>query len=261
MIKICPPLLRDQFDSERLVLKHLQHRLTVPTPVLEYQGEFEGWPYLIMSRVEGETLESVWGSLDFDNKLSLIREIGALIREVHTLGVQGLESIDSHWERFVENQSSHCVDRHRQKLLHEQLLSELPNYLAAARELLPRSITPVLLTGEYTPFNLLVKKTTNRWALIGMIDFGDCMLGFQEYDLLGPGAFLIQGDKTLLREFLLSYGFAPSDLNSKLSHRLTALMLLHRFSNLRIQLRIPDWEATVGSLKDLESLAWGMVVS
>ena len=258
VIKIFPALLKDQFDSERLVLKHLQHRLAISTPSLEYSGEFEGWPYLIMSRVEGETLESLWVNLPFENKLTLIQEIGSLIKEVHSLGTLGLEPIDSSWEKFIENQISLCVERHRANHLKKQLLSELPDFLKTARKILPPSIAPVLLTGEYTPFNLLAKRVNGRWTLSGMIDFGYCMLGFREYDLLGPGAFLIQGDKTLLRAFPLSYGYVPKELNSDLSHRLTALMLLHRFSNLRIQLRVPDWETKVTSLEDLLNLVWGL---
>jgi hygromycin-B 7''-O-kinase len=211
-----------------------------------------------MSRVEGETLESVWGNLDFENKVTLIQEIGSLIKKVHSLGIQGLEAIDSHWNQFIERQISLCVDRHRNKGLKERLLSQLPEYLVTAKHLLPHSFTPVLLTGEYTPFNLLVKKISGCWTLSGMIDFGDCMLGFREYDLLGPGAFLIRGDKTLLKEFLISYGYSPDELNSKLSKRLTTLLFLHRFSDLRIQIRIPNWEAQINTLQDLENRVWGL---
>lgn len=258
VIKIIPPLLRNQFESERLVLKHLQHKLSIPTPELDHEGEFDGWSYLIMTRVEGETLEAVWGSLKFENKMTLMKEIGSLIYEVHSLGIQGLEPIDSHWKQFIERQISLCIERHRKNQLKEQLLSEIPEYLSASENLVPLKFQPVLLTGEYTPFNLLVKKVADRWTLSGMIDFGDCMLGLPEYDLLGPGAFLIQGNKALLRAFLLSYGYSNDELNSTLSHRLTALMLLHRFSNLHIQVRIPDWEKKVISLNDLQNLVWGL---
>jgi hygromycin-B 7''-O-kinase len=116
---------------------------------------------------------------------------------------------------------------------------------------------PVLLTGEYTPMNFLVKQTQGVWHIDGLIDFGDSMLGLPEYDLLGPGAFLIQGDKSLLREFLTSYGYAANALTPALSHQLMALMLLHKYSNLNIQVRIKDWKSKGQNLKDLESLVWG----
>lgn len=83
------------------------------------------------------------------------------------------------------------------------------------------------------------------------------MLGLPEYDLLGPGAFLIQGDKILLREFLSSYGYSSKEMTNALRHKLTALMLLHRYSRLNAQIRIENWENKVRSLEDLEKLVWG----
>jgi hygromycin-B 7''-O-kinase len=77
-----------------------------------------------------------------------------------------------------------------------------------------------------------------------------------EYDLLGPGAFLIQGNKILLREFLSSYGYSPEEMTTELSHKPTALMLLHRYSRLNVQIRIENWENKVRTLPDLEKLAW-----
>ncbi len=38
---------------------------------------------------------------------------------------------------------------------------------------------------------------------------------------------------------------------------LTALMLLHQYSNLNMQINIEDWQDKVSSLKDLERLVCG----
>lgn len=115
----------------------------------------------------------------------------------------------------------------------------------------------MILTGEYTPMNFLVKQVDGDWHISGLIDFGDAMLGLPEYDLLGPGVFLIQGDKQLLREFLMAYGYLPNEMTNLLSHQLMALMLLHRYNNLNVQIRIPDWKKNAGSLKGLERMVWG----
>ena len=257
VIKIFPPLLRHQFESENLVMRHLEGKISVKTPQVEFSGEIEGWPYIVMSRVEGTSLETLWENMDHDNKVILIRELGALIREVHSIPIQGLETIDCHWDKFLEKQTHQCVERHRRLNLPEKLLSGLPQYLKDAELSSSRLNEPVILTGEYTPMNLLVSYTSGKWHITGLIDFGDAMLGFSEYDLLGPGAFLIQGNKELMKEFLISYGYHSDDLSPTLSRRLTTLMLLHRFSNLSIQVRIENWKDKVRSLKDLENLIWG----
>lgn len=159
---------------------------------------------------------------------------------------------------FLKNQIKNCVENHKTKALPSVLLEQIPSYLEPVNESLLKIEKPVLLTGEYTPMNFLVTHVEGTWHISGLIDFGDAMLGYYKYDLLGPGAFLIQGDKELLKAFLIAYGFPTHEINSKLSHQLTALMLLHKYSNLEVQVRISGWKDKVSSLKELENLVWGL---
>jgi hygromycin-B 7''-O-kinase len=257
VIKIFPPFHQDQFESELLVLNQLEGKLSIKTPSVAYTGEISGWPYIVMSKIEGTLLETLWETMEHHNKVVIMRELGALIREVHYLPTEGLEAIDCHWQQFIENQIDHCVVQHQSKGLSELLIQQIPSYLELLKESLPQITKPVLLTGEYTPMNFLVKQVNGIWHIDGLIDFGDAMLGRAEYDLLGPGAFLIQGDKLLLREFLMAYGYLQHELTEQLSNQLTALMLLHKYSNLNIQVRIQNWKNKVRNLNDLERLVWG----
>lgn len=257
VIKIFPPFHLDQFKSELLVLKHLQGKLSVKTPTVDYEGEIFGWPYIVMSQLDGTLLETLWDEMDHANKIIIIRELGALIREVHTLPTSGLEEIDCHWEHFIHIQITRCREHHQSVGLPNVLSEEIPSYLDATKDSLIKIKRPVLLTGEYTPMNFLVKQIRGVWHIDGLIDFGDSMLGLPEYDLLGPGAFLIQGNKSLLREFLTSYGYESNTLTPALSRQLMALMLLHKYSNLSLQVRVKDWKSKVQNLKDFADLVWG----
>lgn len=255
IIKIFPPFHKEHFTHEVLVMHQLYHKLSVNTPKIEYEGEVEGWPFIVMSRLEGTLLEVLWEKIDHANKIMLIQELGSLIREVHSVATQGLEAIDCHWEAFIHKQKLQCLERHRTKQLSEKLVQQIPKYLESSD--LPKIIRPVILTGEYTPMNLLVREISGVWHICGLIDFGDAMLGLPEYDLLGPGAFLIQGDKQLLKEFLQAYGYSKESMTPALSRQLTILLLLHRYSNLNVQIRIKDWKSRVNRLEDLENLVWG----
>ncbi len=257
IIKIFPPFHKEHFRHEVLVLRHLYNKLSISIPKIECEGEIESWPFMVMSRLDDILLEGLWEQIDHNNKKILISELGLLIREVHSKPTDGLETIDCHWEQFINKQKMQCLENHRARNLSESLLLELPKYLESINEILPKIKNPVILTGEYTPMNLLVKNISGIWHISGMIDFGDSMLGLPEYDLLGPGAFLIQGDKHLLKEFLTAYGYSPDSLTQNLSHQLTILMLLHRYSNLNIQIRIKNWKNKVKNLNDLENLVWG----
>ncbi len=256
VIKIFPPFHKSHYEHEVLLMQHLQNQLSVATPNIEYYGELSGWPYIIMSKIDGTLLEGLWETLTHDNKMILIREIGSLIKEVHALPVNGLESMDCHWPQFIDTQVKNCIAQHRETELTEKLLTQLPEYLKTVADFIPAFEKPVILTGEYTPMNLLVAQKDGVWHLAGMIDFGDAMLGLAQYDLLGPGVFLIQGDKMLLREFLHAYGL--TEMSAQLSRELTALMVLHRYSNLRVQIRIPGWHERVSTFDELGELVWGL---
>lgn len=258
VIKIYPPFHQDQFASEVLVMKHLANKLSVKTPEIEFEGTLSGWPYIIMNKLDGTLLEGLWETLDEKNKTIIIRELGSLIREVHSLPTDGLDTIDCQWTQFISTQIKQCVAQHQAAQLPAALIQQLPSYLEAAEAFLPVIQKPVLLTGEYTPMNFLVKQKSGIWHINALIDFGDAMLGLPEYDLLGPGVFLIQGNKKLLREFFLAYGYTPEKMKPLLSRQLTALMLLHRYSNLNIQIRINNWKSTVNSIDDIEKLIWGI---
>lgn len=258
VIKVFPPCHKDQYQRDALVMQKVYDALPVQTPRVLYAGEMDGWPYLIMTQLEGTLLEGLWETLEEDNKRVLIGELGNLISCVHALPTDGLEEIDCHWETFITRQIARCEAYHRAQNLPDALVAQIPAFLKKSEGVLRSIKTPVLLTGEYTPMNLLVQNIKGVWHLAGLIDFGDAMLGFAPYDLLGPGAFLIQGNRGLLKAFLMAYGYPESALDRHLSACLMALLLLHQYSNLNAQIRIQGWQEKAKTLEELADLVWGV---
>jgi hygromycin-B 7''-O-kinase len=256
IIKLFPPFLRHQHEAERLALTAVQGKLRVATPEVLAEGTLEDWPYLVLTLLPGTPLEHLWPELPLSTKVEVMERIGHLMAEVHHLPVSSLSRLEPEWQPFLRQQKAQCLDRHRRLWVPKPLLRQLESYLSKAEALLPPQFSPVLLTGEYTPENLLLTQQHGQWALSGLIDFGDAMLGYREYDLLGPGTFLAAGQPHLLRPLLLGYGYPEKDLTSELARRLTVLLLLHRYSNLRVQVRIPGWEERVQSWEELEKLLW-----
>ncbi|MGK4000283.1 aminoglycoside phosphotransferase family protein [Sorangium sp. So ce1024] len=256
IIKLFPPFLRHQFEAERLSLARFHGNVPVATPELLHEAELDGWPYLVMARLPGRPLEEAWPAMSGPERIDALARIGEIMRAAHALPVEGLESIDLGWDTFLERQIGGCEARHRRMGLSGHLVAQIPSYLDSARPLLPRSVVPVLLTGEYTPENLLVTRTGERWSITGMIDFADACLGPREVDLLGPSLFLAAGSAELQRAFLCSYGYRITELTPALRRTLMALALLHRYSNLRLQLRMDGWESQVSSLEELEQTIW-----
>ncbi len=256
VVKLFPPFLRFQWQSERLALRQLAGRLGTPTPELVHEAERDGWHYLVMTRLEGTSLEEVWPAASEADKVALLGQIGALIAEVHRVPVGALAALEPAWDAFLARQLAGCRARHERLGLPEPLRRELGSYLERAAAVLPRSSTHVLLTGEYTPENLLVTPRDGAWRLAGLLDFGDVMVGAPDYDLVGPGSFLAAGRPARLRALLLGYGYGAGQLTPALRQRLMALLLLHRYSDLDLQIRIDGWRDRVAGLDELEALLW-----
>ena len=256
VLKIFPPLLRHQFEAERLSLVLLQGRLSVEVPRILVEGEREGWPYLAMTRVQGATGEEVWPTLDDASKERLIGRIGEVIAEVQRVPPGQLVRLEPQWEPFIERQIAECRAHHELLGLPAKFLAGLDDYVRDAAPFIPRRISPVILTGEYIPENFILRRDASGWHLAGLIDFGDVMTGWGAYDLLGPGVFLAEGRPERMRRLLHGFGYADADIDPALSRCLFALCLLHRYSNPLQQFRIQGWQQKAETLEELERLIW-----
>lgn len=265
VLKLFPPFHRYQWDSELQVLKTLSAHplpasLGISVPEFRAAGEHEGWGYVAMSRLTGTQLESLlWPSLSESEQCGLLEQIGELMRAVHNLPAQKQPELDPPWELFWPHQRERCLEHQRRRALPAQLLAELPDWIEQRIPELPPLAPRVLLTGEYTPQNLLVKQVQGRWRLTGMLDFADSMIGPARYDWLGPVCFLVQGQRPRLEAFLQGYTAVPGvgSTPTEFELRIEAFnhLLLHRYSNLRFQLRIPGWTNSP-SLEALSRLIW-----
>ena len=231
VLKLYPPFLRDHFAFECAALARLGGRLPVRTPELLATGEHDGWPWLLMTQLAGEPLTTVWPGLSEAQKCALLSELGALAAEAHALPVGELSGHAPRWADFIATQRLHCAGRQQRTGLPPHLLHQLGEFLQGD---LPQG-PDVILTGEYTPMNLLAQ----QGRLSGMFDFGDGLVGPREYDWLGPLCFLAAGHAQRCRAFLGGYG-ATMDGPRRLA--LLRLLLLHRYSNLPAQIAVASWD-------------------
>ncbi|WP_252928895.1 phosphotransferase [Paracoccus sp. 08] len=255
ILKIFPPIYAAQFAVERLTLRQLDGRLSVPIPRILAEGEDSGWSWLIITKLPGTVGSEVWPVLSEQERLAILGDIGRTIAEVQAVDPGELLEMQPAWPDFIKRQTEGCIERHRRQGLEESLLADLPALLHVAPSVLPAEVQPVILTGEWIPENLLLTETSDGWQLAAVIDFGDVMTGWREYDLLGPSTFMCAGVPDRLRAFLEGYGVPAEDYNNAMRRRLTTLMMLHGASDMR-GIAICDWQASVRKLEDLEDLIW-----
>ena len=255
VLKLFPPIYRQQFVSERATLRQLAGRLSVPIPCILAEGAHDGWSWLVMTKLEGVVGSEAWPCLPEKEKEQILKEIGRTIAEVQSTPLGELAAIKPTWADFIAQQLTDCIERHRRQGLPSRLLSDLPELLSDASSIVPLDVSPVILTGEWIPENFLLSENDGRWRLAAVIDFGDVMIGWREYDLLGPSAFMCAGLSGRVEHLFEGYGLAPSDCDRGMRRRLLTLMLLHRASDLR-NIDIDGWEDRVESLLDLEDIVW-----
>lgn len=248
VLKLYPPFLRDHFEFERAMLARLQGRLRVPTPALLASGERDGWPYLVMTQMAGEPLTVTWPAMTEPERCALLRELGALAAEVHALPVGEVAALAPRWEDFVARQRERCAQRQQRTGLPAHLLAQVPAFIAGP---LPEG-PAVLLTGEYTPFNLFTAATGTGPRLSAMFDFGDGLVGPREYDWLGPQCFLVAGHAARSAAFMHGYG---AHVDEAMRLRLMRLLLLHRYSHLKAQVAIEGWQ-NLRSFEELAARMW-----
>ncbi len=244
MLKLYPPFLRDHFEFECAMLPMLHGRLNVPTPALLARGEFEGWPYMVITQLAGELLTATWPAMAQAPRCTLLHALGALAAQVHALVPGPLVAVSPRWADFIAVQRSRCLARQQRNGLPAHLLAQLPDFIAGELPTGP----DVALTGEYTPFNLF----TVDAKLAAMFDFGDGLVGPREYDWLGPLCFLAAGDAERVAAFMSGYGAV---LDDGMRLKLLRLLLLHRYSNPPSQIKLTGWQQAE-SFEALAAFIW-----
>jgi hygromycin-B 7''-O-kinase len=236
-------------------LAQLRGRLSLPVPEILIEGERDGWPYLVITRLHGVVGSEVWPALPEDQKERVLVQIGATIAEVQRAPLGELSRIEPGWPQFMAKQIEGCRARHTRLGLPQKFLDGFDDILRDAAALIPMD-RAVILTGEYIPENFLLSRDGNEWRLSGLFDFGDVMTGWGEYDLLGPSAFMTAGIPRRVRSLFEGFGYSSADINPTVKRRLMALMLLHRASDLFGHVCIEDWHTKAGDLFELQELLW-----
>lgn len=225
VLKLFPAKAFAERDVEATALAAVHGKLPIPTPGVEAIGEHDGWGYVLMQRLHGESLATAWPRLDQATRLRLSAQVGEMLAALHALAPPALGPDD--WDAFVAAQVASAADRQRAKGLDEAWVAQIPAFLATLDFAAPRR---VLLHTEIMREHLLL----DDGKLSGLLDFEPAMVGAPEYDLPAIGVFVTGGEPGLMRALRAAYGASPAP-ELALGHA-----LVHRYSHLKWYLeRIP----------------------
>jgi hygromycin-B 7''-O-kinase len=253
VIKIYTPF-RGGFGREKNGLEFARNKTSLMTPEILFEGEIEGFEYLVLTRLEGVLMTGeIWLGLETRRQIEVVSQLSAGLKELHS---HDARAIDFDWQKFIERQAAVAVERQKACGANPEWLERLPDYLEESLPLLPENSKNVFLHGDVHFGNLRLLEQNGKWRISGLFDFADSLKGFHEYDFLAVGVLMIQGQGELQREFFRAYGYAENEIDETLRRRLMLLAILYECSNLRkYALRLKP-EAVDFTLDELERAIW-----
>lgn len=256
LIKLFAFPWRRDVVPERLVLQRLGGHPDILAPRLIAEGELEGWPYLIITAVNGMPLCEVWNEVGAPDRERIVVQLGELMAALHRVPTDGMDEIAVEWPAFLEARQNGSVAQQAEAGADACWLAQVRAYLDDLPALYEPGFRPVLLSADITDEHVMLARRGGHWRLTGLIDFGDAMVGYPLYEFVATTC--ITRRSIHLRQLLfLAYGFAEQELDAGLTRKLTAYALLHRFAS------IPDYLSLAGApvpkdMADLQAALWSV---
>lgn len=242
IFKLFCPYWPEEFIREEIGLDYFCGRLAVPVPAIVARGQFETWNYLVLERLPGRALGSIFHDLKAPEQVDLMGQLGRLMSEMKGLNqreplAEQLSAaqwpyVHMDWAEFVRERLRDFGAQQKTEGLSDAWLQPLQAFLQQnALSLVPPE-PPPLLHCDLTEDHVMVELYQGRWQITGLIDFGDAMCAHPLYDFGAPLVFYAHGRPELRRALLSAYGYAASELNAELEGQLWLSLLLHRFCDI-----------------------------
>ncbi len=232
IVKLVPPNWRQQGEKERIVAPLLEGKLSLQTPRFIGGGVIDNWVFVISSRLPGSSLADVWPLLDADQKHSIMRQVGTLLRELRSVAFDADIAIRVEWRHYIATLISECLARHRRNAMPAHLAAQVMPYIEAAGDFAPPA-QPRFIHMDIHPWNLMAHHDQGHWTLSGLLDFGDAIVGNCDlFELLTPLIFMAQGDPILVKTLLDAYGLLDDYAAATLRRQLMATALIRPDSDI-----------------------------
>lgn len=246
-MKLMAPLFAGDMKFEISGLRVVQNKLSVPTPHILFEGELEGWKYVLLSHVEGQPIRNIWSAQSDDQKLKLSIQMAQIVQQLRGVPADAVIQNRYHWNEFIKSQYENMESIQASKDLEEPWLKNVKAFISEYDLSEFQTSNPVFLHADLTSDHFLVTED----KVSGVIDFADCQVGHPDYELLAPAGFIFKGQKTWLRHFLMNCGFESHKLDASFSHKLMAWTLLHRYCAIHTHFKNEMLASEQGNFKDL----------
>ncbi|WP_026677081.1 aminoglycoside phosphotransferase family protein [Fictibacillus gelatini] len=204
VLKIFMPLIPNDFYSERDTYLHLKD-VNLPIPRLIAVGQYGGWNYLIVTKIEGEAVREVFDNMTESNKIEIARELGGIIAKLHGYPVGDLSdkmnAYLSSWELLQEERKEKVV-KELTGVLPQEVILEIGAFLTNYDE---HQWESCLVHADLTTDHLLLDKDGENYEIAGLIDLADCRIAPPEYEWVCLYTDLLSQHSPAMQAFMNSY--------------------------------------------------------
>lgn len=228
------------YAAEREANRLLSRAGLIPAPAVVAAGELFPaeaapagwpWPYLVYEFIPGVSIGEIWAQMDDAERLSVARTLGQLARRMHALPLAGSAVFPDSWDVYVDflaGQAAKAPQAAREwACLSERLIAQITPYVLPPSALIDPGVRPHLIHADLNGDHLLGRLEGGRWTTLGIIDFGDAMVGSLYYEVVALHLGIFRHDRRLLRAFLDAYGLSAAARRDFPAKAMTAA-LLHR---------------------------------
>ena len=235
IVKIVPPNWLHQGEKEIAVdalFKQSKSDFLLSRPDIISSGEHNGWLYILMSKLPGTCLASLWPELPMVNKMHIMEQLGTFMRSLREIPSTDSEVLSVEWHKYLHDLEENCLQRHKRNKLSTELYSQVLPFVERHLADFPDADS-MFVHMDLHPGNLMVEQKQGKWHLTGVLDFGDALFCQGPWlEMLTPICFMVQGDSNLFKALLTSYGLIEIRELNKLQNAMMAMALIREASNI-----------------------------
>ena len=237
-VKLTAPAWAAELAVEAAMLRRLQAaRRVLPflVPRVLGAGELSGWPYVVIGRVPGRSIDAVWPGLDHAARVALARRLGELVRALHEVPVP--DGASAEWPAFIQRMVAVAVERERKRGVDERWLAQIPGFVATHLGMAQPPGPLCWLHTELLGDHIRLSEQDGEWRPVALLDFADSCVGDPRYELPALAEFVFKGETGCWDAFVDGYGRPICAASGGRAGEWMAWSLVHQFGSLQRGLR------------------------
>jgi hygromycin-B 7''-O-kinase len=227
ILKLIPPYWAEDAQREAAALQLVPPDGPVATPTLLALDMLDGWTVLLLRRLPGAILSEQWPSLAGSQRAELAAQLGAVAAWLPHVEVPLGSPLAYDWTAHIEAEAEAAPRQLAEDGAPDELQDRWLEFLRSVGPLPSPGSPLVLLHGDLSVANVLVREEAGHWRITGLLDFGDASLGEFTHDWLSPGIHNFGGDAAVVSAFCDGYGLPTSQRTTALQAHLMAQSLLY----------------------------------